>query len=296
METIEKIKAHYDFTARDAENLKSLMPVMEKHIEDLPKKFYRYVKNFEDASIYLKDEDTIKRHQEGLKEWFRKLFSGEYDSQYLREIEQIGTSHVKIDLPCHYVNASMHFVKQYCSTILQDEIKDKRECHYLIGSLAKLLDINLDVLTSSYIEEEIKTVFLSHRVESYLIQFAKRFSYGLNLILVIGLVLIGLMVLGLFFYDLTHIFKEGHMESSLLSTLGSLLMLWVVIELVDTEIKHLKGAGFSIKVFISVALVAVIRKILVTSLKADAVEAQLSLIIALAVLGGVYWLVSKAEK
>jgi uncharacterized membrane protein (DUF373 family) len=52
--------------------------------------------------------------------------------------------------------------------------------------------------------------------------------------------------------------------------------------------KELQGAKFTIKVFISVALVAVIRKILVTSLKTDAVEAQLSLVVAIAVLGGVY--------
>ncbi len=47
-------------------------------------------------------------------------------------------------------------------------------------------------------------------------------------------------------------------------------MLWVVIELVDTEVEHLQGAKFTIKVFVGVALVAVIRKILITSLKSDA--------------------------
>jgi len=73
-------------------------------------------------------------------------------------------------------------------------------------------------------------------------------------------------------------------------------MLWVVIELMDTEIKHLRGGKFAVKVFISVALVAVIRKILVTSLKSEAVEAQISLIAAVAVLGIVYWLIAKVEK
>ena len=86
------------------------------------------------------------------------------------------------------------------------------------------------------------------------------------------------------------------LKKAFLSTLGSLLMLWVVIELMGTEIKHLRGGKFAIKVFISVALVAVIRKILVTSLKSDAVEAQLSLVGAVAVLGAVYWLVSKVDK
>ena len=102
------------------------------------------------------------------------------------------------------------------------------------------------------------------------------------------------MVLGLFAYDVTLIFR-GDIEKGLLATLGSLLMLWVVIELMDTEVDHLKGGKFSIKVFLSVAMVAVIRKILVASLKSGYVSAQLSLIAALAVLGMVYWIVSKTE-
>ena len=47
--------------------------------------------------------------------------------------------------------------------------------------------------------------------------------------------------------------------------------------------------------FISVALVAFIRKILIMSLKSGETQAQLSLIAAIAVLGGVYWLVSKVK-
>lgn len=295
MESIEKIKAHYGFTAHDAENLRKLQPIMEKYVEEFPKEFYQYVKNFEEHSRYLKDKETIERHQAALKDWFRDLFSGEYSNRYVKELERIGMAHVTIKLPAHYVNAAMHFVKLFCGRVLRAEISDERERLYLWGSVEKILDINLDAMTSSYIEEERRSYFISEKVESHLINFAKRFSYGLNLFLVIGLVLMGITVLGLFAYDISHIFA-GDIEKGLLGTIGSLLMLWVVIELVDTEIKHLKGGKFAIKVFIGVALVAVIRKLLVVMLKADAVEAQVSLIAAIAVLGGVYWLISRVEK
>lgn len=294
MESIERIMAHYGFTSRDAGNLRQLSPIMEKHRDQFPIEFYNHIKNFEDTPKFLKDEETIKRHQDGLKVWFMNLFSGEYNDQYLKNLEQIGSAHVKISLSAHYVNAAMHFVKWFCGKILRDEIHDEKERLYLWGSIEKMLDINLDALTSSYIEEERKHYFISQHVESYLINFAKRFSYGLNLFLVMGLVLMGVTVLGLFVYDVTHIFA-GDIEKGLLGTLGSLLMLWVVIELVDTEIKHLKGGKFAIKVFIGVALVAVIRKMLVIMLKAEAIEAQVSLIAAIAVLGAVYWLISRIE-
>ncbi|MEK7880544.1 MAG: protoglobin domain-containing protein [Deltaproteobacteria bacterium] len=294
MEKIDRIKAHYGFTTDDTNNLMQLRPIMDTQRDKFVEAFYGYLKNLEEAQKYLKDEETIKKHRDAVGQWMVNLFSGEYGAGYFRELERVGMAHVKINLPAHYVNAAMHFVKRYILDIVRREIKDSREQAYSCGSVEKILDINLDVFTSSYMEEEKRAAFLSHRVESYLIHFAGRFSYGLNLLLVMGLVGMGVMVVWLFVYDLTHIY-QGDIEKGLLSTLGSLLMLWVVIELMDTEVRHLKGKKFAIKVFISVALVAVIRKILIISLATEKVEAQLSLIAAVAVLGGVYWLVSKVE-
>jgi uncharacterized membrane protein (DUF373 family) len=48
--------------------------------------------------------------------------------------------------------------------------------------------------------------------------------------------------------------------------MGSVLLLWVVIELLDMEIDHLQGAIFMLRLFAGVAPVSFIRKVLVTSL------------------------------
>ena len=74
MESIEKIKAHYNFTAGDAANLKHLQPLMKKHEEEFPIEFYNCIRHFEDTPKFLKDEEIIKRHQTGLKEWFMISF------------------------------------------------------------------------------------------------------------------------------------------------------------------------------------------------------------------------------
>lgn len=295
MESALKIQAHYNFTEHDVKNLTELGPIMDRYKDEFPRQFYNHVRNYDEADRFLKDEETIKKHQEALTEWFLGLFDGEYGPEYIHDLKQIGQAHVNIRLNTHYVNASMHFVKSYCREVLEQEVKSCDKLTSMLGSVEKILDINLDVMTNSFVEEEKKKMGVSSKVENVLIQFSNRFSYWLNIVLVLGLVALGFMVLGLFVYDLTHIFA-GDIEKGLLSTLGSLLMLWVVIELVDTEIEHLKGEKFAIKVFVSVALVAVIRKILVTTLKADAVDAQISLIAAVAVLGVVYWLVSKSDK
>ncbi len=295
METVTRIKEHYHFTEVDSSNLLELRPLLEKYASDFVVEFYHFVKKFRDVDKYLKDEATVKRHQGALKLWYKNLFTGEYGPEYIKGLEKVGLAHVKIDLPAHFVNAAFHFVKDFIAGKIYDEVSESSRCFILQRSAVKLLDINLDVFTSSFIKEE-KKFFLSKKVESRLVQAANRFSYGLNLVLVIGLVAIGVMVVMLFVKDMNYV-VHGHIETGLLRTLGTLLMLWVVIELMDTEIRHLKGGGFEVKVFVSVALVAIIRDILITTLKEhESVETRLTLIAAVAVLGGVYWLISKTEK
>ena len=117
---------------------------------------------------------------------------------------------IKIDLPAHYVNASFHFVRQYAAGVIHKEVIASDERAYMERSLEKILDMNLDVFTSSYIAEE-KKVFLSPKVESYLIHMANRFSHGLNIILVLGLILLGALVIVLIGYDFMHIL-DGDLE------------------------------------------------------------------------------------
>ncbi len=291
---IDKIKENYSFTDWDTKILMRLASLMEKHTEDFTDEFYKKIKTFKNASKYLKNEKIIEKHRDAIKGWFFKLFQGPFDDDYLYYLERIGYTHVKVDLPSHYVNVSINFIRNFCTEVTIKEVPDCEERSDMIVSLGKILDMNLDILTSSYIQEEKNIFFISKKAEGKLINFAKRFSYGLNLVLLVGLVVLGITVLGLFGYDLTHLLT-GDIEKGLLASLGSLLMLWVVIELVDTEVDHLKGGKFSIKIFVSVAMVAIIRKILITSLKSEEVNAQIFLLVALAVLGAIFWIISKTE-
>lgn len=292
---INRVKENYSFTEWDAKVLARLLIVMEKHTDDFASKFYAKIKKFKNASKYLKNEEIIEKHRKAINEWFLKLFKGPFDDNYLYYLERIGYTHVKIDLPSHYVNVSINFIRNFCMDIIMNDVPESEERSDMLTSLGKILDMNLDILTSSYIQEEKNIFFISKKAEGRLINFARRFSYGLNLVLLIGLVILGLAVLGLFGYDLSHLLA-GNIEQGLLASLGSLLMLWVVIELVDTEVDHLKGSKFSVKIFVSVAMVAIIRKILVSSLQSHKPNAQMFLLASLAVLGVIFWIISKTEK
>jgi uncharacterized membrane protein (DUF373 family) len=223
------------------------------------------------------------------------LFCGTYDNHYLNHLTRIGHAHVKAGLNVHFVNAAMNQIRHFLLNLIDSNYSDREQRRVLREATEKMLDMHLDVMSYSYREEEMKKVFLSRKVESFLIRATERFTYGLNLALVLALAGVSISVVFLFGWDIIHIFK-GDVEKGILSALGELLILWMMIELMDNEIKNLKGGKFNILVFIGVIIVAMIREILISTLRKDDLTTQAFLAGTLLILGIVYYLVSRAQQ
>lgn len=295
MVTIDDLKRHYLFTDEDAELLASLLPLAETNKKAITDELYDYLLGIPETAAFLKDDAVLQRLKVSQQAWLVDLFSGNYDNHYLRKLEKIGLVHVRIGLSAHFVNCAMNFIRQSLVNMIRDAYADREMRHKLTDAAEKILDANLDVMSASYMEEEMKKEFVSHRLESKLVRATERFTYGLNLALVVALTGVSLSVVGLFIWDLFHIFR-GDIEKGILSALGSLLILWMMIELMENEIRNLKGGRFNILVFIGVILVALIREILISTLRHDALETQMFLAGTLLILGIVYFLVSKSQQ
>ncbi len=293
----EQIKKDFEFTKKDVKNIQKLKPVMVKYVDEFVERFYRFILRFPQSKKFLKDEETVKRHQEKLKEWYFDLFSGKYDYTYFLKLHKIGEKHVEIGLPTHYVNASFNFIRRFFIEKINKEFGLSEERNQLVASIGKLLDINLDVLTLAYREEELSRYEEMTALEKMLYSFSRKFADMLDFALVGALILVSFFVLGLFVYDVYQmVTMQTAFDKAIITTLGTLLILWAVSELMQEEIKHLKGGGFAIGAFIGVALAAMIRKILIASLSAEKYLQLLSYGAIVLALGIVYWLLSKREK
>lgn len=295
MLTMQDIKGHYFFTDDDAELLQSLRPLAEASKERMASEFYDFLLGIPETAAFFTDEHILQRQREIHQEWFTGLFSGVYDNMYYHNLQRIGRTHVRIGLNAHFVNAAMNVVRRFLIELLQENFPVVTERRKYRNAVEKIIDINLDIISASYQEEELSKVFVSHKLETKLIQAAERFTYGLNLILVIALAGVSLGVIGLFIWDICHIFK-GDVEKGILGALGTLLIIWMMIELMDNEIKTLKGGKFNILVFIGVIIVALIREILISTLRHDLLTTQVFLAGTLLILGIVYYLVAKSQQ
>lgn len=294
MITMQELREHYRFTDEDAELLKSLQPLAIENQENFSRMFYDYLYGLPDTAAIL-NRSNRERLREMHGRWFTSLFTGIYDNHYLNHLTRIGHAHVKVGLDVHFVNAAMNQIRHFLLNLIDNNYSDREHRRLLREAIEKVLDMNLDVMSTSYREEELKKVFLSRKVDSFLIKGTERFTHGLNLVLVLALAVVSIAIVAMFGWDIVHVFR-GDVEKGVFTALGSLLILWMMIELLDNEIKNLKGGRFSIIVFIGVVIVAIIREILISTLRHDDLKKQAFLAATLLILGIVYYLVSLVQR
>ncbi len=291
------LKEHYKFTEDEARLLRELQPRMEKLADRFIDEFYDYIWGFGKTVQFLKNKDIIAHHRKKLKEWFVDLFCGTYDMAYFMRLYKIGETHVKIGLPTHYVNSAFTFVRTFVLKNIEENFESKSRHIEEIRAVEKIIDMNLDVLTSSYREEELGKLLSLSKFEKTVLTGLKKFNSYTNFFLAGALALVAFFSIGLFLYDIYLLFfSDIGIEKGILTILGSLLVLWAAIELIHEEINHLQGKGFAIGAFIMLAMAALIRKVLIYSLSAEKAEELVTVGAVIVGLAIAYWLVGANKK
>ncbi|MGM0428009.1 MAG: protoglobin domain-containing protein [Thermodesulfobacteriota bacterium] len=295
MHSMESILKHYEFTAQDEALLpqlaEAILPIQDRFGDD----FYRFLQADDYTASYFRTNGAIKKRKETIKHWLNDILSSKYDNQLLMKLVRIGKIHVKIGLEGHYVNAAMAFIRRYLQNHLSQVVSDPAKRGSMMETLDKILDISLDIMTSSYREAELKKVFISQRVEFWMVKWAERLMHGLNLILMVGLVAMAVGVTVLLATDIFYALTTS-LEKGVIKALGSLLILWMMIELLHTQVEQIRGGKFHVRIFVDLALVAFIRKVFVASIdEKDAISFGL-LLGGLLILGVIYFLIGRSEK
>lgn len=295
MITAKKIKAHYDLTPEEEKILGELRTPMKDYRDRFGEELMASFMIHESMAEYFPSEEKEKHHAMTFAGWFMRLFSGTYDEAYFQKLRKVGQVHVDIKLDGHLVNAAMTTVRQLIGGYVVETIPAEDQ-EKVRTAITKILDINLDVMTSSYRQAELNKYFIHARAETFLINAMERFTHGLNLVLGIALAIVSIGVIALFVHDVANIFKDADLEHGVIAALGSLLIIWMMIELMATEVEHLRGRKIPIKIFIGIVIVAFIRKVLIGSLEHTSIAEYGTKVGTLFILALVYWLVSRADK
>ncbi len=324
---LEKLFYYFEIREKDVKNMQFLGNILLPYEDEFADAFYDNLMKFEDIKEYI-PEAKLQKLKRTIKEWYRKLFSGKYDSEYLLYLLRIAKVHVEEGIPPHYIIVAMNFVGRFCTRRVakffsekaqsffgqikeeQETVCDPKKTEILEGfvidevfermedlnrSLRKLLALNEDVLVSYYVDSELRTFLESGKFERFVINFSKKFAVFMDMAILLGLMFLAIFVIVLFGIDISHFF-HGDLAHGLIAALGDLLILWTVLELLSSEIKFMLGGELAVSAFVSVALAATIREALVVSLEhSKPVEFKLGIGALIFILGVVYGIVKWFE-
>ncbi len=293
MKELESFKKYYSISKEEEEKLKKVHSIIIENLDLIYSEFERFFREDEEISKYYDYFQT--KFKNNFKKWVDETFDGKYGPQYVRFLKKIGFTHAKNGLRPHVFTISLGILRRILIDIVRNYHENVEERIKIINAVNKILDFNIDIVNASLRETELEDKFFTYKLESRLIKFTENFSYFINLFLVCCLVLLSLSVVYFFVHDFSKI-MYGQIEQALLSALGTMLILWMMVELLEVEVKNLKEHKIDTKIFISVVIIAFIRKILIMTFEAPDIKKEIFLVGTVFILSIVYFLISKSEK
>lgn len=139
--------------------------------------------------------------------------------------------------------------------------------------------------------------------EQKLIAYMKNFNQFIHVLLALALGIACVMVIWDFGSRAIDAWHAGNATSGFFHALGSLFILWTLSTLISAEMSYLLTGRTSVRVFVEVAMISVIREMIVQPVQviSSASETNFSplhyglLLAALLVIGIVYKLISSSE-
>lgn len=157
MDTFEEMKRFVGFDENAEKNLVELAPIFSEHGPEITNGFHDILERFPvTAELIEGRRDTLKAAH---NRWIRELFCGEYGWEYFESRRRIGSAHVRIELPPHFVEGVMSYIRSKAFEVILAETTDCREATRLYDSLLKILDLDLLIINSAYRDERIERIF-----------------------------------------------------------------------------------------------------------------------------------------
>ncbi len=147
------LKSFIDFGDEDVENLKSLRPIFAEHGAGLTDRFYEKIAAVPETAALI--EGRVEALKETHGRWMDELFAGDYGDAYFERRWKIGLTHVRVNVPPHYVEAVVSFLRAESEHLLARELEDASRVAKVHASVLKILDIDLMVINFAYAAERI---------------------------------------------------------------------------------------------------------------------------------------------
>lgn len=141
-----ELQRYVGFTPADEARLRTVKPLVLPTFVAAIEAFYARILEHDDARAALqRGERHVGQLKTTLLQWMNELFDGPWDERYVERRARIGTVHVRIGLPQHYMVTAMNLVRRHLLDALEGpNHTDDRT------AVNRVLDLDLAIMLHTY--------------------------------------------------------------------------------------------------------------------------------------------------
>lgn len=290
-----EILNRFDFAASDMEYINSVKENMQQYEQVFIKDVLNYLQKDEHfTSEYGNIGDKL--NTERLASWYTALISGKLNSSFSEFVSEFNLHQTPKGA---FSGERIAELFSYIRIWFQNKLLEIAECEWdykgILQAYTKVINAAIYVTMNSYVPRD-KSTSNTSKMKNKILIWAEKASLITHSMLLVFLMIMTIAGVGFFIWSLWDL-KDVAPDKLFVTALGSLLVLWVLIELINSEIQMLKGDKFKISIFVGVVLIAFIREVLIMTLKHDASNTSTMILMlgGILVLGITYWMLAKSE-
>lgn len=147
-----ELQQYVDWDVVDYQRIATVRDSLLARTDEIVEDFYNQIRLHPRAlQVITGGEEQITQLKSTLRLWLRQLLTGPYDKDYVVMRTKVGQRHVAIGLDQVYANAALSRMRQnLCRVLFESWEGDTEELLLTVGSLNKLLDLDLAIIEDAY--------------------------------------------------------------------------------------------------------------------------------------------------
>ena len=291
-----EILSRFDFAESDMEYINSINENMAELEEAFIKDVLMYLQK---DKLFVSEYGSIidKLSMDKLSLWYKGIISGKLNGYFSEFVSDFNLHQVPYG---GFSGERISELFNYIRLWFQSKLIEISACEWdykgILQAYTKVINAAIYVTMNTYVPRDKSTSHTS-KMKNKILTWAEKASLVTHSMLLVFLIIMTLAGVGFFIWSLWDL-KGVAPDKLFVTALGSLLVLWVLIELINSEIQMLRGDKFKISIFVGVVLIAFIREVLIMTLKHDAGNTNTMILMlgGILVLGVTYWLLAKSEE
>jgi len=181
-ERYRQLQQFVRWSDKDQQRIPTIARLLTPRLPELIEDFYAVIQRDPTAfGVITGGGDQLSRLKASLHTWLRELLSGTYDETYVQHRSQVGRQHVAIGLDQVYTSAAISRLRSNMTAMMRQQWTGSTdELIDALGTLDRLLDLDLAIIEDAYESEHVRRLQAAERTRmEHALHQEKEFSEGL---------------------------------------------------------------------------------------------------------------------